>query len=250
MVTRLYLHAALSTISGTLPAASQSTAHTATGNYESQATNRSMDTTIGTAQTNLDFVRAATSSADPKFYITTFISQALNQTSIAANTWQWNFACKNTSTTNCKDYPSNNTDDKIPICCYVWRPSTGAKVGNILDGVTANAYYDTGNGSLQTPSTAECAEDGTFAGSAVTCQVGDVIVVEAWTYINTSNSTSTTYSFYFDGTTVTTTDGPTVSNHASFLQTPENLSFSTPPPSSINMTQVSAQLYSNLLLLP
>jgi len=197
-----------------------------------------MDTTIGTSQASLAITRTTSSNANNVFYITKFISKPLNQASIAANTWTWNFAVKASlvGSTGCEDYPSNNVNDKIPIYVYVWRPSTGTKIGSISTDTiqpnardTANVYYDVGNGSLQIPggTTAESAEHGTFAGSAVTCAVGDVIIVEAWTTINTNSASSLTCTFYYDGTTVTTTNGPTVSSQAAFLETPENLSFVT-----------------------
>lgn len=244
MATRLYLHQALSGVTGTLPTTEQST-KTSAFNYEAQTNNRSMNTTIGTAQQTVPMTTVATpTTTDLTCLVTKFISLPLNQTSVAANTWTYNFAVKVSSTTVVRDHPSNATNDRIPACCYVWRPSTGAKVGNIIDGTTAAQYYDVGNFSDQTPTTAQSAEHGTFVGTGVTCQIGDVIVLEAWVYINTSTSGSATYNYYFDGTTVTTTNGPTVSNHAAFLETPETLSFQAGG-APIDMTESAAKTYSN-----
>src|SRR5690349_17705613 len=139
MATRFYLHNALSTNSGTLPSTEQST-KTAVFNFEAQTTNRSMSTTIGTSQASLTFVNTVTRAANNTCYVTKFISTAINQTGIAANTWTYNFAIKTTNTTTTDDYPTNDTAPKfIPICCYVWRPSTVAKVGNIFDSNSATA---------------------------------------------------------------------------------------------------------------
>lgn len=244
MATRLYLHQTASGVSGTLPTTEQST-KTSAFNYESQTNNRSMNTTIGTAQQTVQMTSVVTpTTTDNACLVTKFISLPLNQTSVAANTWTYNFSVKVSSTTVVRDHPSNETNDRIPACCYVWRPSTGAKVANIIDGNTAAQYYDVGNFSDQTPTTAQSTEHGTFAGSAVTCQVGDVIVLEAWVWINTSTSGSATYNYYYDGTTVTTTNGPTVSNHAAFLETPETLSFQAGG-APIDMTESAAKTYSN-----
>jgi hypothetical protein len=237
VVTRLYFHVDGSAEAGTLPTTEQSQ-KTSTVDYESQATNRTMDTTIGTAQTSLTLVRSTSDNTNHVFYVTKFISPELNQTSIAANTWTLNFAVKatNITATGCEDYPSNNVNDRIPICCYVWRPGTGTKVGDIKDGTgptagdSANVYYDVGHGTLDVATPDETSEHGTFAGSAVAgVQTGDVIVLEAWVCINTGGTTSVTYSFFYDGGTVTAVNGThPVSNHASFLETPENLVFVTP----------------------
>jgi hypothetical protein len=91
-------------------------------------------------------------------------------------------------------------------------------------------YYDQGTNSADTeaPTTAEWAQDGHFVGSAVAgVQTGDVIIMEAWYYIDTNNASTATYSFFYDGGTVTTgtSVGTTVSDHASYLETPENLTF-------------------------
>ena len=228
MTTRLYFHVDLSAEGGTLPTTEQST-KTSTADFDSQATSRRMDTTLGSNQTSLTLVRAVNDQSDHNYYVSRWISPELDQTSIAANTWTLNFAIQCTNVTagvGALTYPANDTNDRIPITCYVWRPSTGTKVGNIFDGQSANVYYDVGSDTNQTPTTAESAEHGTFTGSAVaSVQTGDVIILEAWVTLNTTSTTSVTFSWYYDGTTVTTTQGPTVSDQASFLETPENLTF-------------------------
>jgi len=223
MATRFYLHNALSGISGTLPTGEQSS-KTAFFNFDTTTNNRSMSTSIGTAQASLTHVNTTQSQANNTCYVTRFVSTAINQTSIAANTWTYNFAVKLSVTTNTDDYPTNDTAPKfIPICCYVWRPSTGVKVGNILDGNSATGVY-TDIGNLGTPTTSESVEHGTFTGSAVaSTAAGDVIILEAWVDAWLNNTTSVTFSYFYDGTTVNTTAGAIVSNHASFLETPENI---------------------------
>lgn len=223
MVTRFYFHNALSTVSGTLPTGEQST-KTAFFNFDTTTNNRSMSTAIGTAQASLTHVNTTQSQANNTCYVTRFVSTPINQTSIAANTWTYNFACKLSVTTNTDDFPTNDTAPKfVPLCCYVWRPSTGTKVGNILDGNSATGVY-TDIGNLGTPTTSESAEHGTFTGSAVaSTAAGDVIIFEAWVDAWLNNTTSVTFSYFYDGTTTNTTSGAIVSNHASFLETPENI---------------------------
>lgn len=242
MATRLYFHQTVSAVTGTLPATEQST-KTSHGNFEAQTNNRTMNTTIGTAQVTKTFPLAENvASGGEWFFVTKFVSEPLSQSGLAANTWTYNFACSNSNNSPTDDYPTYPTPSTdVPMCCYVWRPSTGAKVGNIRDG-DAQGYYDVGFDANNV--TVEVSEHGTFSGSAVAgATTGDVIVFEAWVNTSTSSTVATTMSYMFDGTTATLADGTTVSNHASFLETPENLVFVSSAP--ITMTQAAAKTYSN-----
>jgi hypothetical protein len=249
LATRFYLHNALSGVSGTLPTGEQST-KTAFFNFDTTTNNRSMDTTIGTAQASLTHTQAAIAGANNTCYVTRFVSTQINQSGIAANTWTYNFAAKVSVTSSVDDFPTNDTAPKfIPICCYVWRPSTGVKVGNILDGNSATGVYtDLGNGGTNT--TSESAEHGTFAGAAVaSAAANDVIILEAWVDAWFSTATSTILSYFYDGTTVNTTAGAVVSNHASFLETPENITLvGGGGGSPITMTNVSTLDFSDHLI--
>lgn len=240
MATRLYLHHAVSGVTGTLPSTEQS-AQTAALNYESQATNRSMNTTIGTSQNQLDFTNSTVRS-DAFGYVTKFVSANLNQTSIAANTWLYNYAAKCSAGGPINAYPTPSTNDRVPVCCYVWRPSTGAKVANIFDGNASATYWDLGFENI----TVETLQNGNFAGAAVTTQVNDVIVLEIWVRVDAVSTTSAVLSIMYDGTTVNTsaTNPTSVTNHASFLETPENLAF-VAGGAPIDMTESAAKTYSN-----
>lgn len=231
MATRLYFHSALSTEAGTLPLSEQST-KTAIQNYEAQTVNRTMDTSIGVAQATLSFVNTTNTANNTNYYVSKFVSPELNMTAIALNNWRYNFACKHSSLSVVDDYPTTDAATPVlPLCCYVWRPSTGVKVANIFDGTTTG-YVDTGNytGHATQQTTNEIAEDGTFSGAAVAgIQTGDVIIFEVWISVFTTTTTSVTLSWFYDGTTENLVDGTVVSNHASFLETPENLVFSGGP---------------------
>lgn len=224
MATRLYFHAASSTVSGTLPSAEQSS-RTATLNVDAGTVNRSMDISIGAGQTVSQ--RNTSNATDVFCYYTKFISQPLNLTSVSANTWTYNFAYKINNTSSqtgpVKEGATNPKYSNLPITFYIWRPSTGAKIGNIMDGDTpgtSGEYFDcTKVGSN------ELVEHGTLSGSAVTCQVGDVIVFEVWTYSTDITARTNALNWYYDGTTTNTTNETIVSNHASFLETPQNLTF-------------------------
>lgn len=221
----MFFHDTASAEAGTLPTTTQS-ARVVTIDVQSEANNQTMDTSIGVLQTSLAFTNTTQDRNNRNVYFARFISPELNQTSVAANTWRLNFAVKMSvsSTTGIDDYPTTDGVIALPITVYVWRPSTGVKVGNIFDANQAG-YFDVGHNNSNV--TAETSEDGTFSGSLVNCAVGDVIVCEAFASVYRQGATSTVLSFFYDGTAVTLTNGTTVSDHASFLETPENLSFVT-----------------------
>ena len=213
MATRLYFHEATSGLSN-LPTAEQSSL-TTNFDVDAQTVNRTMTRTIGTTQTSKAVTHAASTARTQ--YFTRFVSDPLDaaQTSIAANTWTYNFAARETVTTG--NFPVNGNNAAIRVTCYVWRPGTG-KLGNILDG-TSSAVVDEGGANVIR------SQHCTFTGAAVaSTQAGDVICIEI-IIVYTPTVASCTCDFFYDGTTVTTTE-TTVSNHASFLETPEDIRFS------------------------
>jgi hypothetical protein len=106
---------------------------------------------------------------------------------------------------------------------YVWRPSTGAIVGYVRDSGSASL----GGGTGGTGETVQHITDITT--SAVSAQKGDIIVCEIWANSTQTMASPYTCTFYFDGTTATTTQGTTVTNHASFIELAETLTFSATP---------------------
>lgn len=189
-----------------------------------------MNTTIGTSQQVISRA-GGSAAASQTIYITRFVSPPIFDASISANTWTLNVAFAEDASQ--QNFPVSGTDGALRVNCYVWRPSNGTKVGTILDGNTAATVDE---------ATSERASNVTFSGSAVSSlQGGDVIIVEIWSGLSAvTRTTSGVMYFYYNGTTVTTTDGA-VSSHASFLETPQNLDFV----GTINMTESAAKTYSN-----
>jgi hypothetical protein len=226
MVTRLYFHNSDSSISGTLPSAKRQAA-TSTIDMTPQTTNKSMNTTIGTTQTSIA-ITPTTTGAYFYYYGTRFLSQFLNQTGITANTWTLNYAIGASVTVSGGGIPvAASTLGRCYLSVYVWRPSTGAVVGDIFNGTVA-VTNRTASG--------EKSAVGTFAGSAVaSATTTDIIVCEIWIGF-VASSVKPVLTIYYDGTTVTTATNTAVTNHAAFIETPENLSFSSDAPASINMT--------------
>lgn len=215
-MTKLYFHEATSTVTGTLPSTSQSAQGAPATTADAVTVNRSMNTTIGTTQTSKAI---SFTSAQHKVYYTRFVSDTLqSNTTISANTWNFAFAASEASLS--ANFPCAGSAQAINVTCYVWRPGTGTKVGNILDGNSAASYTE--------PSAigTEKSLFGTFSGSAVTANAGDVICMEI--YFTITNTASSTGTFFYDGTTETNVNGTTVTSHASYIETPQALTFGTP----------------------
>lgn len=210
MATRLYFHAANSAVGGTLPAAEQS-ALTAALSVDAQTVNRNMDTNIGSSATSRTFLSA---NATRDIYITKFVSPPIYQTSIAANTWTYAFTADEDSAT--PNFPVNGANQPVYLNVYVWKPSSGTKVGTILDGNTASTVDE---GGVAT----KVGHVVTFTGSAVAgLTSGDaVIVAEIWFRV-ASTVLNITCRYYFDGAT-TVVENATNAASASYVETPEDL---------------------------
>ena len=67
---------------------------------------------------------------------------------------------------------------------------------------------------------------GTFTGSSVASVVdGDVIIIEIWFRITQATASTFADTFCYDGPTETNNNNTTVSNRASFIETPQTLTF-------------------------
>jgi hypothetical protein len=214
--TRLYLQAVSSPVPN-LPSTGQSTLASGNDFEANQFPNRLMSPAIGTAQASLVNASTATMSST-NYYVGRWATlPLLGIATISANTWTLNFAAAQSNVS--ANFPVGGANRSINVNAYVWRPRTQTKVGTILDGTTA-AVYDEPAASTET------SMHGTFSGSAVSgVQDGDVVVFEMWLVVAQAAAASYTQTIYFGGGTVTTTKNITVSDHASFLETPQTLVF-------------------------
>src|SRR5687768_5614494 len=124
MATKLYFRDAATDVGGTLPSGEQSAAApTITGT--GATTLRSLSTTIGSAQATLTY-SASVSAAATNGLHGMFVSRPLvGSGTIGGGSIVLNVAERESS---------NNANFWInSIVAYVWRPGTGAKVGNIRD---------------------------------------------------------------------------------------------------------------------
>lgn len=213
MPTRLYFHNATSGLSGTFPTGEQSAA-TATGvTATGAATMRVMDLNIGTGQTSVNITTAANTNNVNNF-LRTFVSPPLiGDQVVGGGSMILNAADQESST---------NANFWINSCCvYVWRPSTGTKVGNVRDA----AGTSLGGSEPSTSNSMQVTHITGITTSAVNALNGDVIICEIWTRTTQAQATAYTCIFQYDGTTINTTENAVVTNHASFLELNENLNF-------------------------
>lgn len=178
-----------------------------------------MTTTIGTTQTTISFNATTLGYC----YFGRWISDIIGQSSIAANTWTltWGYA------------DAALADAGIAIALYVWRPSTTTKIGTIFDSTIAFSGV----------SNTETGHKVTFSGSAIASGIttNDVLILEFM--VNASSPVTKT--FYYDGTTVITTNATSVSSAASYVETPENIALGAPI--GINATSTSKVITTNII---
>jgi len=208
MATKLYFHDAAYAGGGTPPSGEQATATpswTATGG----ATNRTMNTVIGVAQASLAGTTLNNTAAQTGL-LGMFISPPLSGAqTVGGGTMVLNTADKESNAA------ANFWIDGLNV--YVWRPSTGTKVGTLRDA------RNLGGTEATTGETVTHISGITSTG--ISASDGDVLVCEVWAEHTQSMATAYTATFYYDGTTENATENATVSNHASYLQLAETLTF-------------------------
>lgn len=212
MPTRLYFHNATSALSGTFPTGEQSAA-TANVTATGAATMRVMDLNIGAGQTSINITTGANTNAQNNF-LRTFVSPPLIGDQVVGG--------GNMILNAAEQESSLNANFWINSCCvYVWRPSTGTKVGNVRDA----AGTSLGGSEPSASNSTQVSHITAITTSAVNALNGDVVICEIWTRTTQSQATAYTAIFQYDGTTENTTENAVVTNHASFLELNENLNF-------------------------
>lgn len=214
MPTRLYFHAASNPLVGTFPTTEQS-ATTANNTAVGANTLRTMNTVLGTAQTSLASTSTGVTTAQSTFFGffcspplagaqtvgggTMILNAAETESNLAANFWI------------------------NALNIYVWRPSTGTRVGVIRDAAATSlgGTEPTAINSIQVSHVTG------ITSSPVSALDGDVIICEVWGRYTQGATMTYTVTFYYDGTTVNTTENAVVTSHASFIELTENLVFST-----------------------
>lgn len=214
MATRLYFHNAANSLPGTFPAGEQSAAAvTGTSTATGANTLRTMNPAIGSTQASLAVTTAASTVAQNNF-MGFFCSRPLqgNQT-VGGGTMILNGA------ENESNASANWWINSLNI--YVWRPSTGARVGVVRDaaGTSLGGLEPTATGNNQVSHITG------ITSTAIAALSGDVIICEIWIRATQGAAMSYTGTFFYDGATVNTTENAVVTSHASFIELNENLIF-------------------------
>jgi hypothetical protein len=211
LVKTFYFHNTLTTATGTLPPAGVTQSGVTYNVSNGSVLNSTMDSLKGPGQVAAQIATVA-QTAEQKNWIGRFVSPPLPAQTIPAGTWVVNDAIAESDL---------NSNLKLVFgALYVWRPSTGLKVGDIVvDIANANGSATPAFAATETPRSASA------VGAAMTVQDGDLLVHEAWFDNIQALAASYTNTFFFDGgTTVSATDA------ASFLSAPTALFMPLPPP--------------------
>lgn len=219
MATRLFLHAAANALSGTFPTAEQSVTFSARYVATGGNTLRTMDSLTGVSQTTL--IASLSASGTYQVFFGHFCSPTLasDQTiGSGAQTLTLNLGLDTSLTSTSATAVATNL--------YIWRPSTGAKVGTVYDGIMNP--IDIASGTTQRTWNTTIS-----AAASVSALAGDVIIVECWRLVKPTAATARSVRMYYDGTVVSTTQSATSSNHAAFLDfATDTIVFSQPPVSA------------------
>jgi len=209
VATKFYLRRDASSLT-TLPSSEQSTLAPDSNFFETDSSkNYRMSTTkSAVAQTSLAHNQTGDTGAH-NYYCARWVSNKIDQTSIAANTWTVEYAASESNAAG--NFPRNGAG-VMYVCAYVWKPSNGTKYGNILDGNSVSDGEEAG--------TTQSVISYTFSGSSVSSlTAGDaVICFELWFQVTQGTSTARTATVFFDGTTENST-----TNEAAFISTPETI---------------------------
>lgn len=215
MATKLYLLAAANALTGTFPAVEQSS-QTASWSATGSSSLLTMRATKGSGQGSLSGNSLANTSPQSAFcgFFASDTLSANQSVGGGSNTITLNIA-------NLEASLNMNFGADLRCNVYVWRPSTGAKVGTVCDNLPSSGSQEPGAAvSIRT-------NISTITGSStVSALAGDVIICEIWQNHTQSSATVYTGAIYANGTTETLTANTVVANHASFIEfSADNLTF-------------------------
>ena len=226
MATKLYFHVDSATDLGTSPPTTKRTGLTIDaymGSAETQ--NLACDETVGPAQ---DFAAGSSVSttATQTLYGQRFFSPSLAAQTIGGSS--------QTITINVANEQSNNAMNfgtEIRVHVSVWRPSTNTFLGAGSSADYINALSITSGLAEPGAAGSERVNHGTatFTPNSFTVEEGDRLCIEVIWRFTQSMSTSYTGTFYYDGTTENTTTNSEVTDHASFIQFSDTITFSSGP---------------------
>jgi len=222
MATRLYFHSESFSESGIYPTAKQS-ANVANTTATTANTLRQLELTPELNQSSLVVATSATTTPQ-KAFMGYFCSPILYEDQVVGS---------GSIKINIADTQSNTIAAFAPniASIYVWNPSAGNVRGYITDpgGPIATALPST-TAAVEQVSILHynVSQDGVLNAQPVVAQGGDVIICEIWSAHTQSMATSYNGTIYFGGrNNLNTVENQIVSDHASYIEFSENLTFQT-----------------------
>lgn len=176
---------------------------------------RTMNTSTGTSQVTLTAPGSPGSTALQYEFLAKFCSPPIGTTTTVGGGLM-NLSIADSAGNSALNFWTNGVN------VYIWRPSTGSKVGTIRD-YTGTPLPNTSTNTVATSE--KVTQYNGIPSSGISAEPGDVIICELWWGNSPSMATSYSYSIYFDGNTVNTTTGTAVTNHAGFIEFAENIPF-------------------------
>lgn len=218
MATKLYLHNITNDLTGTFPSGEQSNYPSYGGgqsySMSGASTLQKMNATIGSGQASPTFTTLNNQTLQEVFLrMWTSLPLDGNQT-VGGGNFILNFAHAESN--------MNVNLFKYGVNIYIWRPSTGTKIGTVKAVLGAFSIVGTEPGAASSERVWHVSG---ITSSAVSALDGDVIIFELYVDFAQGMSTSYTGTLYYDGTTQNTTDNASVSNHASYIEFAETLVF-------------------------
>lgn len=218
MATRLFFHALANSGTGTFPTGEQGLL-TPTYTATNANTLRRMDGTAGTLQTSLAGTStAATSQVGFYGFFSSGTFTSNQSVGGGGQTLTLNIANQESSS-------SMNVGTDLRAAVYVWRPSTGAKVGDVCATVAMAGVAEPGAFNSERVN-----QGTTTVTTLVNALAGDVLICEVWQVHTQATSLAFTGTFFYDGTTQNTTVNAVVTTQASFMDlSSDTLTFNTFP---------------------
>jgi hypothetical protein len=190
----LYFHDAASDVAGTLPGGTTESTADSTPSFTvtGAATNRKMNGTIGVAAVNQADARDSGAGV-VNWWLRRFVSDPLDGAQSITGPWSLVGGFQESST--------NANWECSGGVFYVWRPSTGARIGYVFDLPN--------QGATEPGTAATIVQTSSITSSTVAALDGDVLVFEWWADQTAVTMTGVyTRTLYYDGTTTITGSDP------------------------------------------
>lgn len=201
-ISKFYLHDAATPNTGTMPTGAFVNGADTAGDATGARTARATSDVIGSLQKSSVITANPISGSGQAWGHRRFVSAPLAARTFASTDLNWTFSWA---------AAESNTNHNGLINCgiYLWRPSTGLRVGTLFINLFAN---------ITATATTAYSSTGTWSTGSQAILDGDLLVFEVSDQFTQSMATAYTSTFFYDGTT----EASTTSN-AAFVTPPAPL---------------------------